>query len=193
MRRGEMLSLKIRQVEFPLARATIIRNQDDKADPRRRQPAAKSYGRLVPLERDLAALTQRYIKERSKIEVARKHGFLFVSDAGKPLQLSALTQIFVDLRKTCPTLGPLTAHVLRHTWNEVFSDEAAAIGMDPDEERRVRIELMGWSPTSTMPDYYLRRSTIAKGMETSKSMQRRLMHLGEEANKRIAADDKTNR
>ena len=63
-----------------------------KADSRRRQPAAKSYGRLVPLERDLAALTQRYIKERSKIEVARKHGFLFVSDAGKPLQLSALTR-----------------------------------------------------------------------------------------------------
>ena len=188
MRRGELLSLKVRQIEMPLKRVSIVRNQDDKADPRRRQPAVKTYGRMVPLGHDLIALTHCYIRERARIGSARKHGFLMVSETGRPLSLSALTLIFDDLRRAFPTLGPVTAHVLRHTWNEQFSDDADEIGMDPDEERRVRIELMGWSPTSAMPDYYLRRKTIAKAAETSEAMQRRVMRDSEAALQRMPDD-----
>jgi integrase len=193
IRRGEMLGVKQSQLELARKRARIVRNQDDRTDPRKRQPQVKTVGRLVPLGDDVIVLTLRYIKQRAKIEAAKKHGFLFVSELGSPLSLSALTEIFAELRREFGMLKSVTAQVLRHTWNEVFSDEADEIGMDPNEERRVRIELMGWSPTSTMPEYYLRRKTIQRSSEASKRVQLRVMRDAEEARKQMREDDELGR
>lgn len=189
LRRGESLSLKVRHVEAAMKRLQVVRTQDDKTDPRRKQPQAKTNERILPLQSDLLALTLQYIKERGKIAAAKKHGFLFVSEDGKPLSLSAMTEIFATLRQACPGVGPVTAHVLRHTANEIFSDEADEIGMDPVTERRLRIELMGWSPMSRMPEYYLKRKTRQQAAKASMGAQHRVMSDADEAKKRIQEDE----
>jgi integrase len=189
LRRGELLSLKIRHVQTALKRLQVIRNQDDRDDPRKKQPQAKTRERMLPLGPELLALTMQYIKERGKIAAARKHGFLIVSETGKPLSLSASTEIFAELRIKCPGVKPVTAHVLRHTANEIFSDEADEIGMDPVTERRLRTELMGWSPTSEMPEYYLQRKTREQGTKASVGVQQRVMRDVDQAKMRIQEDE----
>ncbi len=180
MRRGELLSLRVRDFHRGQAYCEIKRRHDDKNDTRRRQPNVKTLERLAPLDEVLTDLGEQYLGARKKIEAARKHGILFVAEDGKPLSDSAITGMFALLREKYPDIGPVSAHVLRHQWNEDFSAYADTIGMGPDEEVRERCWLMGWSPTSKMPGHYLKRRTKAKADEHSKEMQRRLMkHVAE--------------
>jgi integrase len=77
-RRGETLSAKGNALQVASRLLAIIRNQDDKTDPRRKQPMLKTKERLLLLGPDLLALLIQYMKERGKKPIARKHGFLFV-------------------------------------------------------------------------------------------------------------------
>jgi integrase len=77
-RRGETLSAKGNALQVASRLLAIIRNQDDKTDPRRKQPMPKTKERLLLLGPDLLALLIQYMKERGKKPIARKHGFLFV-------------------------------------------------------------------------------------------------------------------
>lgn len=180
MRRGELLGLRVRDFNRSQGYCEIRRRHDDKREVRRRQPNAKTLERLAPLDEDLTLLGERYLRARNTIETARKHGALFVTAGGKPLSDSAITEIFATLRARCPEVGPASAHVLRHQWNEDFSVYADTIGMDEDDERRERCWLMGWTPTSKMPGHYLKRRTKEKADEHVKEMQHRLMKSGAE-------------
>lgn len=180
MRKGELLGLLVKDFNRGQSYCEIRRRHDDKRDPRRRQPAAKTLERLAPLNAILAELGEDYLKARSKIEAARKHGYLFVATDGKPLSGSAVTELFATLRKKFPELAEVSAHVLRHQWNENFSAYADLIGMKPEDELRERAWLMGWSANSTMPGHYLKRRTKAKADEHSRQMQERLMMHDEE-------------
>lgn len=187
MRRGELLGLHVRDFDRGKAYCDIKRRHDDKRDERRRQPNAKTVERFAPLDELLVRLGEDYLKARQGIETARKHGFLIVADDGAPLSVSSISEIFASLRQRFPELGPVTAHVLRHQWNEDFSAYADSIGMDPEEEARERSWLMGWSATSTMPAWYLKRRTKKQADEHSKAMQRRLMSHANEIRVRIRA------
>ncbi|WP_157861903.1 site-specific integrase [Methylobacterium sp. Leaf361] len=175
MRRGELLGLRVRDFNRGQSYCEIRRRHDDKRDTRRRQPNAKTLERLAPLDEGLTDLGERYLKARNKIKAALRHGIFFVAEDGKPLSDSAITGMFALLRERNPDVGPVSAHVLRHQWNEDFSAYADSIGLGPDEEVRERCWLMGWSPTSRMPAYYLKRRTKTKADEHSREMQRRLM------------------
>jgi integrase len=185
MRRGEMLSLLVRDFNRGQAYCEIKRRHDNKHDKRRRQPKVKTLERLAPLDEELVQLGEQYLEARSKIDAARKHGFLFVAADGKPLSESAIVEMFATLREKYPDVGPVSAHVLRHQWNEDFSVYADTIGMSSSEEVQERCWLMGWSPTSRMPAHYLKRRTKAKADEHSKAMQRGLMAHGSEIQQRI--------
>ncbi|MBP1871954.1 integrase [Ensifer adhaerens] len=175
MRKGELLGLLVADFNRVKRYCEIRRRQDNKRDPRRRQPAAKTFERLAPLVESLTKLGEEYLAARSKIEAARKHSFLFVSQSGKPLSLSAVTRLFATLRENFPDLGDATPHTCRHQWNEDFSDYADTIGMKSEDELRERIWLMGWSAKSNMPARYVKRRTKAKADEHSREMQTSLM------------------
>jgi len=192
-RRGETLSAKGNALQAASRLLAIIRNQDDKTDPRRKQPLPKTKERLLLLGPDLLALLIQYMKERGKKPVARKHGFLFVSRSGKPLSTSSITKMFADLRKACPGIGYVTAHVLRHTSNELFSDHADAISMDPVTEKRLRIEKYGWSPRTRMADYYLRRKTKHQAGEASLAVQNQITREANDAKLRIQEENELRR
>ncbi len=176
LRRGELLSMPVRQVELQFKRATILRNPDNARDPRRYQPSVKTRERHVPMGDELAVLTLNYINARSRIPAAKKHGFMFVTEAGAPMSMSALTKVFRTLRERASGISPsLTMHVLRHVWNEEFSDLVDANFLQPEEETRIRNEAMGWSDRSKTAEKYQLRRTRAKAAEFSVEIQDKFM------------------
>jgi hypothetical protein len=47
-----------------------------------------------------------------------------VADDGQPLSLKSIDKIFVQIRESYPGLAvTLTRHVMRHTWNDRFSEQ----------------------------------------------------------------------
>ncbi len=173
LRRGELLGLEAKRINFRTNTVTIVRRPDDIKDPRKRQPNTKTRGRMLDISEELASLTDAHIRKyRSRIPGAHRHGFLFVAENGNPLSLSALSKIFRVLRNRCPDTGAtLTMHVLRHVWNEDFSRMADEIGLGPEEERRARIHAMGWSDLSKSADRYLKRLTQQRAAEASVKIQ----------------------
>lgn len=161
IRRGETLGIKIGDhIDFRGKRLLIARTPDDPEDPRRHQPATKTRDRWLPLKDSLIDTLLNYITMiRTKVPNARKHQFLFVShQSGKPLSESGESKVFDQLRERISDLPrQLTNHVLRHAWNDAFSQLIDANKVAPEREAQMRSEIMGWSPTSGTAATYNRR------------------------------------
>ncbi|MEM5332279.1 site-specific integrase, partial [Paraburkholderia sp. JHI2823] len=175
-RRGELLGVKVRDVDFRKCEVFIARRPDDPSDPRPNAPNAKTRDRMLPLSNDLVRRTQQYIvKERQLYPAARKHPFLFVANGGAPLSLRALNEIFKPLRTKHPEFEALFPHLLRHTNNYNFTKTADAKGMSPAEEEKTRSQMMGWSETSGTAATYTRREIERKAREASLELQNKMV------------------
>lgn len=129
MRRGELLSLRLDQIDLghePLV--WIRRNQDDKHDTRRHQPVAKSKERPLPLPDELAEQLGRYMLQvRAPIIPSRRHPYLLISHRkgstwGQPLSISALnSQIFGQMRAVDVDFEGIHPHAFRHHFNYELS------------------------------------------------------------------------
>ncbi|PSH04474.1 MAG: integrase [Acidobacteria bacterium] len=177
IRGGELLGIRIRHIDVRRGTLSIVRQADSHDDPRRKQPSTKTLARKL----DISDLLQRQItdyilKYRRRLRNAQKHDFLFVSDSGDPLSSSGLNKVFRVLRAKCPELPrSLTPHVLRHTWNDMFSEEIDGRNVDPEVEKRTRSLLMGWKPTSNSAAIYTKRFVRRKAKEVSLSLQQKAM------------------
>lgn len=179
VRRGELLGVKISDVDFRANEVFIARRADDSSDPRTHQPNTKTADRLLPISDDLARRTRQYIiEERRRHSAARKHPFLFVANGGAPLSLRGLNEIFLTLRKSQPELPEIFPHLFRHTYNYNFSKLADEQGMDPEREKKTRSQLMGWSETSKTAETYTRREIERKAREASLQLQRKMVIPG---------------
>ena len=179
VRIGEALGARIDDVVAYRKEVTIHRRADDPDDPRRHQPQTKTRARVLPLSEALLAETQSYIlNHRSALPRAKRHPFLFVaSRTGGPMTLAAVGKLFTELREKCPSLPKgLSAHLLRHTWNDAFSKKMEEAGVTPEDERQARSYLMGWSPTSDTAAVYTRRYVRNKAREASLGLQGRLVN-----------------
>jgi integrase len=174
LRRGELLGVSITDIDFRQNEVHILRRADDPDDPRREQPNAKTLARVLPINRSLAAETHTYITRiRNQSNAARRHGFLFVERAGAPISLDAVNKLFVELRQASAGELPadLSPHVLRHTWNDRFSDIADEKRIPEERERRQREYLMGWRVGSNAAATYTKRSTERRAAEASLLLQ----------------------
>ncbi|MFP4897099.1 tyrosine-type recombinase/integrase [Paraburkholderia sp. EG304] len=183
LRRGELLGLRIRLLDFRRNMASVMRRPDDKSDPRKYQPNAKTLERVIGIGEELAYLTHQHIVEyRTQVRGAQKHDFLFVAEiTGRPLSLAGFSKVFRSLREKHQAVGhALTAHVLRHTWNEDFSEIADKAGLSPEDELRARNHAMGWSDISKTADQYLRRRTHRLAAEASRRIQNAVIRSGQE-------------
>jgi integrase len=181
MRRGELLGVRIRDIDFASGILSIIRRADDSEDPRIYQPNAKTRERDVPLSPGLLDMHADYIvNHRSKIPGTKHHDFLYVaSDTGAPLSLPAFSKVFDVLRTKIPDLpDDLTAHLLRYTWNDLFSEEMEEQKVPEDQEKKLRSYLMGWSETSGSAAVYTRRYIRKKAQRHSIEMQKRTFKKG---------------
>jgi integrase len=177
IRRGELLGVRVSDIDFQANEVLIARRADDSEDPRANEPNTKTRDRLLSLEEDLALLTRRYVTgARRRIEGARRHDYLFVANGtGAPLSLSGLNKIFVVLRSKCPGLpDELSPHVFRHTWNDEFSDVMDKQRVSEETEKKMRARLMGWSETSGTAAVYTRRHTARKAKAASLALQSKL-------------------
>lgn len=174
LRRGEVLNVKISDINFQSEELTVVRRADDPEDPRKDQPLVKTRDRKIPLSPDLCKLTREYITNtRRATEGARRHPFLFIAmGTGAPLSLSAVNAIFAELRNAFNgEFDAITPHVLRHTWNDRFSDMMDTLKVSEAEEERMRSFLMGWAPTSKTSVNYTRRHIRLKAQQVSLAMQ----------------------
>ncbi len=181
LRRGELLGVRVSDIDFRKGSAIVARRADDPNDPRKNQPNVKTKAREIPLSQLLQDETHAYIiKYRSALPAARKHGFLFVaSDTGAPLSISSFAKIFNVLRAKCPGLPrKLFAHLLRHTWNDRFSEEMDRQNVGDETEKKTRSYLMGWSETSGTAATYTRRHVRQKAKMASLAMQSRMQARG---------------
>ncbi|XYJ10459.1 tyrosine-type recombinase/integrase [Telluria sp. B2] len=176
MRRGELLGLQIRDLDQRLPKLRILRRADASEDPRDIQPGTKTYDREIELRPAIMRTVWDYInQQRKKIKAARKYPQLIVADDGRPLSLKSIDKIFVQLRDACPGLpDTLTSHVLRHTWNDRFSDQAEMMGLTDAVEEKARNEQQGWTDSSKSAATYTRRYVSRKGRELSLKLQEQL-------------------
>ncbi|AEC21385.1 integrase family protein [Pusillimonas sp. T7-7] len=184
VRRGELLGIRIGDIDFRKGQVTIHRRADDKQDPRKNQPNVKTKARVLSVDQDLLKKTQEYIMNfRRRLEGARRHDFLFVTvDTGKPISIPAFDKIFKVLRSSGNDLPVLLfAHLLRHTWNDNFSRQMDKNEVPEDKERKYRSYLMGWSETSGTAATYTRRHTRKVAEKISLSMQARVIGGGRDA------------
>lgn len=191
VRRGELLGIKISDINFQSNEVFIARRSDDPADPRRRQPCAKTSPRLLALDPELAELTRNYImSDRRMTRGAKRHEFLWVATGtGRPMSLACLNKIFKTLRLNCELLpDDLSPHTLRHTWNELFSDAVDKHGVSPELEQKIRSRMMGWSETSGMAKVYNQRHIRKKATEVSLEMQGRISMAGGSDEKKSKQD-----
>ncbi len=180
LRKGELLNIRISDIDFRQSTVTVARRADDISDPRRNQPKVKTRGREIPLSSALLDKTNAYImNQRSGIRGARKHDFLFVSgDKGQPMSVPSLAKLFNVLRSKCPDLPRnIFPHIFRHTWNDRFSEEMDVKRVGAETEKKTRSFLMGWSETSGTAAIYTRRHIKKKAAKASLKLQEGLMSV----------------
>ena len=156
VRKGELLGLKVDDIDFGNNTIFVARRPDDSEDPRIRQPQAKTASRILPIASTLAQEIKKYMVGRNVIPKARKHPFVFVSSTGAPIALNSIDALFSGLKEHFPELASTSAHILRHTWNDRFSEMVEGV-MSEAEERQLRNYLMGWSDKSRMAENYTAR------------------------------------
>lgn len=175
MRRGELLGLQIGDIHTNQPKLNILRRADAGEDRRLRQPNTKTYDRTVELSPSVMRALLAYLKERRGIKAARSIPQIIVSEDGNALSMQAVDKLFKELRAAIPELPmPLTSHVMRHTWNERFSEQAEAMNLPEVAEQRARNSQQGWSDNSKIAAIYTRRYTDRKGRELALRLQEEL-------------------
>lgn len=180
IRGGELLNIRIRDIDFSNGQLVIARRADEKDDPRMDQPLVKTLDRRLPMRESLIKELHDYIlNERRYIPNAKKHDFLFVTHkagltCGQPISKSSYNKIIHIIRDVSPVLYGFTGHSLRHTWNENFSDLMDQMNEPPDEARQeqVRSYLMGWREGSGTAATYNKRFIKRKAFEVAVELQK---------------------
>lgn len=163
IRRGEMLGIKLADVDWKTNRIQIIRRHNDPDDPRKTQPLVKTQERLLPVPEHVMSLIQLYKQEFRLSKKSRKHPYLLVAHGraeGAPLSVKAIDQLFRCARRSFPELGGVTPHSFRH--HDVYrtikaiSEQTKGQPIEDrmEKERRLLTAKFGWSDRSEMPDLY---------------------------------------
>lgn len=174
LRNGELLGVRVSDINFRASEVIIVRRPDDPTETRKNAPNVKTKGRLLALSPEMTELTRNYVMGlRATIKGGRRHPFLIVATGtGKALTKSALNKLFRELRtKVAGLQSDLSPHVLRHTWNDDFSELMDARAVSAEDEERMRKQAMGWSDSSKMAAYYTKRHVQRKSNEASLAMQ----------------------
>lgn len=184
VRAGELLNIKVRDIDFQQYRLTVHRRADDQDDSRLNEPNAKTLARTLPLSRGLIQRITTYVTGvRSKIPNAGRNEFLFVTHKpgptqGEPISKETLKQIFKRVAGAHPTLTGLHPHALRHTWNDEFSAQLDKLPPEDRpseaEEEQMRNYLMGWKQGSGSAASYNQRHLRRKADAALLSLQEKM-------------------
>lgn len=175
MRRGELLNIRISDLQQRKPLVNIVRRPHEAGDRRLIQPTPKTRERTVELRPSIMKAVWEHIALRDEIRAARTHGYLIVSEDGPELGYKSVDRIFADIRGACRGIEiDLSSHVMRHTWNDRFSEQAEAMALSEVAEERARNEQQGWADNSKSAATYTRRYAARKGRELSLKLQEKL-------------------
>ncbi|MGY1450263.1 tyrosine-type recombinase/integrase [Pseudomonas chlororaphis] len=182
LRRGELLNLKVEDVDFTTNTMKVVRRPDSKGDSRAYQPVAKTRERVFPLMPELTDQIRGYVlSHRIKVPGAKKHGYLFIThksgkSQGLPLSNSGFGKFIGVLKSVLECASGIHAHSLRHHWNYTFSKICENRALPPEREEKLRSYLMGWSETSGTAAAYNRRHIKEQAGKAVLELQNK--HLG---------------
>ncbi|MBN2866765.1 MAG: site-specific integrase [Thiotrichales bacterium] len=179
IRMGELLSIKVKDIDFSNNQIVIARRADEKSDPRVDQPLVKTMDRRIPLKESLAAEIHNYVMNYRRKELsARKHEYLFVvhkpgPTSGQPVSKATYNKVMTTVKALSPKLIDFTGHALRHKWNERFSRLMDSMDESPDEvqQEQLRSWLMGWKQGSGTAAHYNQRYIKNKANEAFLKLQ----------------------
>lgn len=180
LRKGELLGVKVGDMNLEKNELTIHRRADDFEDPRSIQPNAKTNARILHVDQELASALHAYVVNfRHRVGGARRHPFLFVANgSGAPMSIAALDVVFSDIKNKFPSkFERLSPHILRHTWNDKFSEVMDRHGIGEAKEEEARSYAMGWKSGSGTAKVYTRRHVRKKANEVSLELQARFSSL----------------
>lgn len=151
LRPGEVLSLRLEDVEFGALTNVRVRRRRISAEDTRSCPASvKRAGRILVLDYPrLEKLLNSYAMKDREIAVRRANGkrsnFFFLSRDGKPLSESSVQAIFKRVRRAYPGKlpGNLSAKSLRHSFTDGLRRELKLQGYSDDEIRAILMYLRG--------------------------------------------------
>ena len=155
IRRGAVAKLKISDCKFwgSYDEITITRTPDDETDPRKYRPSQKTKPHKSFVSPELMHKLKWYIDNvRSRFPASSTHEMVFVTEknnqgtAGLPIALSSIDKLFLKLSSAINY--HIHPHLLRHKFNEIFSDYAREKGICAEEEEKLRKYMMGWSRDS---------------------------------------------
>lgn len=180
IRGGELLNIRIRDIDFSNNQLRIVRRADEADDIRTYEPNAKTLGRLLPLGDVLAKELHDYItQDRRKVPNAQRNDFLIVTHKegptqGWPISKAAYHKVIAVVRAVSSRLYAMSGHMLRHTWNRRFSEKMDSMDSPPSgvRQEQLRSFLMGWKEGSGTAAIYNRRFAEKKGHEASLEMQK---------------------
>ncbi|EPB0871189.1 tyrosine-type recombinase/integrase [Yersinia enterocolitica] len=181
IRCGELLSIKIEDIDFKKYTLRIKRRADERSDTRVKQPLVKTLGRTLALSEYLVSKIYQYIiNDRRKI-IKKENGYLLVThkaghQQGEPLSVSAYHKMIYQLAVSNPLLKNLKGHQFRHNWNYEFSKlmDSQPQTISENEKKGIQNNVMGWGPNSKTGAIYNKRFIIEKTNEASMRLQERL-------------------
>lgn len=149
IRRSELRYIKVEDIDHAARRVKVR--------------VSKTIARTLPISEQTADDFHEFVmKHWAKIPVrSRRHGYLFVTAKGDHLSVEAINLAFRALRRKNQLSESIAPHAMRRTWNDRFSRKIDSLPpeqrMRPEEEKRVRTSLNGWSKESKMEARYSRR------------------------------------
>ena len=179
IRGGELLNLRISDIDFSKHHLKVIRRADEKNDPRVQEPNAKTLERTTLLGEILSKELHEYIiKDRRKVTNAKRNDFLFITHkegptVGQPISKSSYYKVLNVVKTVSPDLYKLTGHKLRHTWNRKFSERMDLMDKPVSEEQQeqYRSYLMGWKQGSGTATHYNRRFIQEQAQKAALALQ----------------------
>lgn len=185
LRRGELLNIRIKDIDFNSNQLVIVRRADEEDDTRTHQPKAKTLDRRLPMADTLVKEISNYIIHHRKLVTRpRQEDYLFVthkncSTKGLPISISGFKKVIKSASNVSPKLINLTAHALRHHWNERFSKEMDDNPNPQSKElqEETRSHLMGWTQGSGTAATYNKRFIKYKAFEASLNLQKSMARL----------------
>ncbi|HCL4783851.1 TPA: tyrosine-type recombinase/integrase [Salmonella enterica] len=183
IRGGELLNIKISDINFSANQLSVVRRADEKTDSRVRQPLVKTNERIIPISNEvlIKELYEYISKDRRNSAKKKKHDYLFVNhrqgiNEGEPLSAAAYNKIIDTIKKSSPNLRSLTGHMLRHTWNNEFSKRMDSMDnpLSPERQEKIRSYIMGWKENSGTAKIYNKRFVKEKAFEVALELQESL-------------------
>lgn len=162
LRKGELLNLRITDIDMTDNIISIKRRHGDQLDSRVNQPVVKTLNRDMQVSGWIIDKIYNYIQSDRRDYIGRKrHDFLFINHrrgtiSGQPMSIDSYEKTIQKIREHDPILNNFTGHALRHTWNYEFSSalekiDSKLLKMNPE---LIRSYAMGWSPHSDMAKIY---------------------------------------